>query len=353
MTNVMDNLLGTSQDGGIASFRLGQNIKCTVIDYNSSRILLEIDENGLTGIIPKQEMGTFSDEDSKIDVGAAIEAVVIDLEDDEGLMILSLKKASQDSVWAELGEMEKEDRSFKVKIEEANRGGLMAKYKNLRAFLPVSQLMPLNYPRVGNSDTAGILTKLQEHIGKEFVVKIMTLSREEGKIIISEKLAEEENSKKALAGLNVNDVVEGTVSGVVKFGIFVTFGGLEGLVHVSELDWGHVSRPGDHYKLGDKVEIMIISIDGDKLSLSIKQLKEDPWLNLIENYSEGSEVSGRVVRWNNNGVFIEITNEIQGLFTLANLGAESIDDVKVKEGENWTGIIKYINTKSHRIELSK
>ena len=332
------------------ALRLGQLIKGIVADFQPSRVLIEL-ENGSTGIITKRELGNYL-EAGDLAVGSEVESTVIDTENPQGLVVLSLRKASQDLIWAEIGSLHKEERNFKVKVEEANKGGLMCRYKGLKSFLPVSQLTPLNYPRVENADSGEILRRLQEFIGKEFVVRVMNLDRLEGKIIVSEKLAEESLARQTLKNLKVGDTVEGTVSGVVKYGIFVTFGGVEGLVHVSELDWSHVSNPGALYSVGQKAEVMIIGAETEKLSLSIKRLSEDPWAEKGQAYSQGQAVEGKVVRWNDNGIFIEITPEIAGFFSLERLGVESIDEAKPQEGATMSGTVVEVNFDSHRLELT-
>lgn len=350
--DVMKNLLA-HDSSALVVLKPGQSVQGTIIDTNPSRVLLEL-EGGAIAIITKREIGSFAEEDDLVQ-GADVKATVIDSENEQGLVVLSLRRASQDMAWAELSVMQEETRAIKVKIEEANKGGLMARYKGLKAFLPVSQLMPLNYPRVEGAESGAILKKLQEHIGKEFVVKVINVNREEGKIIISEKLAHQAQAGETLKNIQIGDVVEGVVSGVVKFGIFVSFGGVEGLVHVSELEWGHVSDPGKNYKVGDKVEVLIIGKMSEKLSFSIKQLSKDPWLKFTEKYAVDQEVLGRIVRWNDNGVFVEVEPEVQGLFSLNQFDVEKGHDLigKIKDGDEIKGKILKINTDSHRLELEK
>lgn len=345
----MDDLL--SHDAGVVTFRAGDMIKGTVLDATPSRILLELD-GGLTGIITKKEATGFYSED-EIEKGTILEAAVLDPENDQGLVVLSLRRASQDMVWAELATVMQEERIIKVKISEANKGGLMATFKGVRAFLPVSQLTPLNYPRVDGADSGQILRKLQEHLGKEFAVRVINVDRENGKVIISEKAAHEDQTKETLKNLKEGDVIKGEVSGVLKYGIFVAYNGIEGLVHLSEMDWGHVSDPAKHYELGDKVEVVVIGIDGDKLSFSIKRLTDDPWKEKVAAYKEGQKVSGKVLRWNAQGVFIEIETDVQGLFALEDFGVEDYTELKIKEGEEIEGKIESINYDSHRFELKK
>ncbi len=350
MTHVMDELL-SSKDGSSAlvTFLPGQTVKGEILDITPSRILLEL-PGGNTGIITKKETSKYDALD-ELEKGQALESIVLDPENDSGLVVLSLRRASIDTAWAELNKMFEESRIFKVRIEEANKGGLMAQYKGLKAFLPVSQLTPLHYPRVPDGSGSAILSRLQEHVGSDFAVRLINVDREEGRIIISEKAAHDEQIEQTLANVNEGDVAEGVVSGVMKFGIFVTFGGVEGLVHLSELDWAHVSNPAKRYNIGDKVEVLVIGKDGDKLSFSIKRLKEDPWKKLVTDVTEGDKVKGRVNRWNQNGVFIEVKPEVQGLFSLDQFGVEKHSDLKISEGQEMEGEVVEINYNSHRLEL--
>ncbi len=345
----MDNLLAKATP---VLYRAGQTVKGTVVDVTSSRILIDL-EGGMTGIITKKEATGFGVTVEDVEIGSQLEAFVINAENDLGLVVMSLRRASQEAVWAELHEAMDDARTLKVRITEANKGGLLASYKGIRAFLPVSQLTPLNYPRVDGAEAGEILRRLQDHMGKDFVVRVLNADREKGKLIVSERAAYDDQKKDTLKNLRVGDIVEGHVSGVVKFGIFVTFGGAEGLVHLSELDWGHVSNPGKKYVLGDKVEVLVIGIESDKLSLSVKRLTEDPWKEKVSAYTVGQKVSGKVVRWNANGVFLEIEKEVMGAISLEQFGVEDHTELKIEEGEEFSGEIEEINFDSHRIDLKK
>ena len=242
----------------VVAYKAGQKVKGIVVHSDDFRVLLEL-PGGVTGIITRREINFEVDGGGDFSEGAEVEALIINDEDEDGLVVLSLRQISHELVWAELGDFVTEERIVKVRIEEANKGGLMASYKGIKSFLPVSQLTPLNYPRVDGADSSMILQKLQSHIGKDFAVRIINVDREAGKVIISEKAAHEDSAKETLKSLTIGEEVSGEVSGVVKFGIFVTFGGVEGLVHLSELDWGHVSDPSKIFSLGDKVCLLYTS----------------------------------------------------------------------------------------------
>lgn len=350
-TSEMQNLLAANKDD-IVLYRAGQNAKGVVYDVNPHRILVNL-PGGVTAIVTKKEATGYGATTESVSVGEPIEALVIDPENEEGLVMLSLRRASLEMVWAELRASQDESRIIKVKITEANKGGLMANYKGLKAFLPVSQLTPMNYPRVDGADGGEILRRLQTHIGKEFAVRVINADRENGKLIVSEKAAVQEQRAQTLKNIKAGDVVEGQVSGIVKFGIFVTFGGMEGLVHLSEMDWGHVSDPGKKYSIGDKVEVLILSLEGEKLSLSIKRLTEDPWKDQVAQFNVGDTVTGKITRWNSNGVFVDVTDDVPGLISLDQFGVEEHSALEVKEGTELKGEIEKIDYESHRLILKK
>ncbi|MBI3816828.1 S1 RNA-binding domain-containing protein, partial [Candidatus Peregrinibacteria bacterium] len=218
------------------------------------------------------------------------------------------------------------DATMKFIPQEANKGGLLANIDGIRTFLPVSQLAPVNYPRVNNADASEIINRLQKFIGHAFTVKIITMDEESGKIVVSEREALSEERAKALEHLKVGDVKDGLVSGIVKFGLFVSFEGLEGLVHISEIAWGHVKNPAEHAEAGDKVTVKVIGVDGEKLSLSIKQLTKDPWEEIAERYPVGKKVQGTVVRFADYGAFLKLEKDINGLVHLSELAHHRVTD---------------------------
>ena len=224
----------------------------------------------------------------------------------------------------------------------------------IKGFIPVSQLAPINYPRVDGADSSQILTRLKKLVGKKFTVKVINVDRASGKMILSEKAAIETDSSAALKQLTVGDVVSGKVSGVVKFGIFVTFNGLEGLVHISEIAWGHVSNPHQYAKVGDPVQVQIIGIEKDKLSLSIKRLMPDPWEEISKKYPIGGKVKGIINRFSQFGAFVQLEDEINGLIHLSEISDKKVDDPKdfLTIGDEVEATVINIDRDEHRIGLS-
>jgi small subunit ribosomal protein S1 len=242
------------------------------------------------------------------------------------MIVMSLRMASQQKAWDRFHRLVESDKTMKFTAQEANKGGLLANIDGIRTFLPVSQLAPVNYPRVNNADASEIINRLQKFVGHTFTVKIITMDEEAGKIVVSEREAMAEERAKALEHLKVGDVKDGVVSGIVKFGLFVAFDGLEGLVHISEIAWGHVKNPSEYAEVGDRVKVKVIGVDGEKLSLSIKQLTKDPWEEIAERYPVGKKVQGNVVRFADYGAFLKLEKDINGLVHLSELAHHKVTD---------------------------
>jgi small subunit ribosomal protein S1 len=303
----------------------GELVEGSVVYKGKNKILVDL--NGVTtGIIAGRELRDSFNTFRELQEGMDVAALVLEEENDEGLVVLSLRMASQKKAWERFHALTEQDETMKFTAQEANKGGLIANIDGIRAFLPVSQLSPLNYPRVNNADAGEIINRLGKFVGHTFTVKIVTMDEEAGKIVVSEREAMSEERAKALEGLKIGEVKDGLVSGLVKFGLFVTFEGLEGLVHISEIAWGHVKNPAEYAKMGDKVTVKVIGIDGDKLSLSIKQMTKDPWEEVAERYPVGKKVSGSIVRFADYGAFVRLEKDINGLVHLSEISHAKVTD---------------------------
>lgn len=331
----------------------GTLIDGKVVSVYKNKILVDL--NGVsTGMISGREAKDNSDTVKTIKPGDDISAYVIESENDEGYVVLSLRKANQEKTWRKFIEAYEKQQVITVKTHEANKGGLLLDIDGIKGFIPVSQLAPMHYPRVNDADTNMILQRLQALVGETFMVKIINIDKENGKLILSEKAAMEEQRKASLGKLKVGDTVKGKISGIVKFGIFVAFNGLEGLVHISEIAWGHVKNPGDYGKLGENVEVMVIGVDGDKISLSMKRLLADPWLEAAKVFKIGSVVDGEVNRLTPFGVFVKLNDEINGLIHITELGKDNVKDPGevVKMGDMIKAKVIAVEPEEHRVGLS-
>jgi len=350
-SSVMHELLKDSPT--ILRSRPGELIEGTVIFKGKNKLLLDL-RGVSTGIISGRElrdsMLTFRD----LKAGDLVSALVLEEENDEGMVVLSLRMASQQKAWDRFSKLINDDKSMKFTAQEANKGGLLSNIDGIRTFLPVSQLSPTNYPRVNNSDSSEIISRLAKFIGHTFNVKIITVDEAAGKIVVSEREAMAEERAKSLESLAVGSTKEGRVSGIVKFGLFVAFDGLEGLVHISEIAWGHVKNPAEYAQVGDKVSVKIIGIDGEKLSLSIKQLTKDPWEAIAERYPVGREVEGTVMRFADYGAFLSLEKDISGLVHITEIDHEKVADAAeaLKIGQKVKAQVINIDIDERRIGLS-
>ncbi len=303
----------------------GELIEGTVVYRGKNKLLLDID-GVATGIVSGRELRDSFNTFRELKVGDAVAALVLEEENDEGMIVLSLRMASQQKAWDRFHRLVETDATMDFVAQEANKGGLLANIDGIRTFLPVSQLAPVNYPRVNNADASEIISRLQKFVGHRFIVKIITMDEEAGKIVVSEREALSEQRAKALEHLKIGDVKEGLVSGIVKFGLFVAFDGLEGLVHISEIAWGHVKNPSEFAQIGDRVTVRVIGVDGEKLSLSIKQLTKDPWEEIAERYPVGKRVTGTIVRFADYGAFLKLEKDINGLVHLSEVAHQKVTD---------------------------
>ena len=306
-----------------------------------------------TGIITGREMKDSMGTTEELHVTDLVSACVLEAENEDGLVVLSLRRASQDKTWDKFVKAYEANQSLKVRPKEANKGGLLLEVDGIKGFIPVSQLAPLHYPRVNGADSAKILSRLQELVGQEFTVKIISIDKENGKLILSERAAFERERFDTLATLKTGSVVTGTVSGIVKFGIFVAFDGLEGLVHISEIAWGHVSDAHDFARLGDKVEVKIIGIEGDKISLSMKQLTPDPWEEIEKKYKVGTVIKTKISRLAQFGAFVQLEDDITGLIHNSEIPGNPDDAAKALEvGQSVEARVIEINKDEKRVGLS-
>lgn len=331
----------------------GELLEGVVIFKGKNKLLLDL-QGVVTAIISGRELrdsfNTFRD----LRIGSTVTALILEEENDEGLVVMSLRKASQQKAWTYFHDLIGVGKTMPFIAQEANRGGLLANIDGIRTFLPVSQLAPAHYPRVSNADAGEILSRLQKLVGHTFSVKIITMDEDAGKIVVSEREAMAEERSKTLESLKVGDVREGVVSGIAKFGLFVTFDGLEGLVHISEIAWGHVKNPAEHAEVGDRVTVKVIGIDGDKLSFSMKQLAKDPWEEVAERYPVGKKVTGSVVRFADYGAFVRLEKDINGLIHLSELAHHHVNDAAevLTIGQRIEAQVINIDVDERRIGLS-
>ncbi|MDD3887813.1 MAG: S1 RNA-binding domain-containing protein [Patescibacteria group bacterium] len=296
----------------------GDTLVGKVIEMSKNAVYIDLGQYGI-GVVRGKELWESLDVYGELNVGDEVEATILEMENEENILELTFRKATKKEVWDELNEKRDKREIITVKIQSANKGGLLTTLFGIPAFMPVSQLTPEHYPRVEGGDQDKILSKLQSFIGKKMKIQIVTADPKDEKLIISEKEAAFTKQKEKIGNVKVGDVVEGEVSGIVDFGIFVKFDGLEGLVHISELSWQRVDDPANLVKIGDKVKAEIIGIEDSKITLSIKKLQKDPWIEAVKKYKVGQLVKGIVKEVKPFGIFIQLDKDIHGLVHVSEL----------------------------------
>jgi small subunit ribosomal protein S1 len=343
----MDDLLNESPP---KMLEVGQVIEAHVISVDKGDIWLDLGPLG-SGLVAKREFNAETD----LTPGTEVSASVIDPESVYGFPVLSLKKVAREKGWEYLQKVQESGETITVYPYDANRGGLLIEVEGIRGFLPVSQLTAQHYPRVSNADKDEILQRLHSLIKQPLQVRVLDVDREQNKLIVSEKEALKELTQKRLAKLKVGEIVEGTVTGTVDFGVFVTVDDIEGLIHISEISWDRVTNPSDYVKVGQTVKAKIIAMDDDKLSLSMKQLQEDPWLKEIGSFKSGDIVEGTITRVTPFGAFIQLTPAIEALVHVSELG-EGEKRIDPKEffsvGEKRSFTILDIDKEARKISLT-
>ncbi|MBI2051102.1 MAG: S1 RNA-binding domain-containing protein [Parcubacteria group bacterium] len=342
-----------SESAHFAIPKVGELISGEVLDISKNGIVVTIG-GVLTGLVRGKELDDESGVYSKLSVGDSVEATVLDIENEQGMLELSFRQAGHRKAWDLLAALASSGEVVDAKIIDANKGGLMVKVGNVEGFLPVSQLTVEHYPRVEGGDKNRILDRLRAYVNQIFRVKVITVREREEKLIVSEKAAWEREQHAQLEKFKVGDEVTGRVTGVVDFGVFVEFGeGLEGLVHISELAWQRIDNPADLVKVGDSIRAKIIAIDNGKISLSVKKLIPDPWKQAADKYKVGDTVSGTVLKLNPYGAFVELDPDIHGLAHVSELtkGGEQDLSKLLSVGEKRDFKILSIEPAAHRLGL--
>lgn len=331
----------------------GDTVEGKLLSVGKNEVYVDLEGYGI-GVVRGREL--YDDEAtlSSLKPGDTVLVSVVDAENKDGIVELSMRQAGQERVWQALKEKMESKEVVRTKILEANKGGLMVEINNVVGFLPVSQLSLEHYPRVEDGDKNRILQVLQSYNGQLFDVQIITADQAEEKLIVSEKAVFEKEMENRLSTLKIGNIVEGVVTGVVDFGAFIKFGEMEGLVHISELAWQRIENPKDIIKVGDKVTAKIISVDKGRVSLSIKQLQTDPWLEAVKKYQIGQVVKGKISKIMPFGVFVELDKDIQGLAHIMELSHEAIKTAEevLKPGEEKEFKIISIEPAEHRLGLS-
>ncbi len=341
---------------------IGSIVEGRVVAKDRSSLYVDLGPQG-TGIIYGREFYEVKEVIKALGIGDIVHAKVVELENEDGYRELSLQDATKEISWQKLNELKESQEIVKVKITGVNKGGLLTNINGVPAFLPVSQLSPENYPRVADADKAKILKELQKFIGKTLEVKVLDLLASENKLILSEKAKTEQAIKEILKQYKKSDIIEGKITGIADFGVFIRFplvdetevGGkdssIEGLIHISELDWQLVQNPAEMVKVGEIVKAQIIDINNNQVFLSLKALKENPWEKVEKEYKKGDTIKGKVISFSPFGAFVEVMPKIRGLCHISEFAGQKEMEDSLKIGETYKFEILLIEVKEHRMSL--
>jgi ribosomal protein S1 len=330
----------------LVPFVQGDVLDVTVLSASRDNILVDV-AGVATGIIPEKE---FSAQAAKLKPGDTVRAYVLNAENDNGYVIMSLKRAEKERLWSMLEQRNSAGEIINVKVVQANKGGLVAEYGNMQGFIPVSQLSFKHYPRV-DGDKSKIQQKLSELIGQSIPVKIISYDKQTNKIVFSEKAAGDADLAEKAKDYQVGQKVTGKITGIVDFGLFVDIGELEGLVHISQVSWQRINNLKDHFRVGQEVEAEIVNIDGGRVSLSIKKLQPDPWQIEVKTLEVGGKIEGEVTHVTPYGAFVKLSDSLEGLFHISQMGEGRKPEELVREGETYTFEIISIEPELRKISL--
>jgi len=332
--------------------QVGDTVEGPVIAIEKAKIYIDLAPFG-TGIIYGREFISAREIIRDVSIGDSIAAKIVDDSNEDGYIELSLKEARQAMIWKEAEDAIKTGKTFELPIKEANKGGLLIDWQGVNGFLPASQLKPEHYPRVEDGDKDKILMELKELVGTKLSVSIISASPKEGKLIFSEKSPDKKEQAAIANQYEVGDVVTGTITGIVDFGVFVKIEeGLEGLAHISELDWGLVEDPKQLFKVGDATKAKVIEVKEGKISLSIKALKDNPWKDAKEKYAKGQKVQGVIIKFNKHGALASIEEGVAGLIHVSEFGSEEKLREALELGKSYEFTISLFEPHERKMALS-
>ena len=349
----------------VKKYNRGDIVEGTVVDVRDGMVIVDVGYKS-EGIVAGKELKSDTLDWTTLKVGDKILVYVVKPEDAEGQLVLSIRRTQQASAWITLEKAKKDNSVVNTTVVEANNGGLIVEIgKDVRGFIPTSQLdasrVYVNGIRqVGKDISSKVQKRLNALVGEKIATRIIELDREKNRIILSEKMITQSRDlgqrEKTLNKVKEGDVLEGTVSGITPFGIFVNAEGLEGLVHLSELSWDKVEDIGSIYAVGSTVKVMVIGVSdgGKRVAYSIKRLLKDPWAEAIANYKVGDVVTGKVQKVVPYGAFVRIAEGLNGLIHISELSDKLVKDPSdiVKVGDDGKVKILSISSTERHLGLS-
>lgn len=331
---------------------VGDLVEGPVVAIDKSSVYIDVPPFG-TGIIYGREYLNARDILRRVNIGDNIAAKIVDPENKDGYIELSLKEARQALIWSEAEDIIRDKRILELPVKDANKGGLILEWQGIQGFLPASQLKSEHYPRVDDGDKDKIYDELKKLVGTNLPVTIIGATPKEGKLIFSEKSPDQKEKREIIEKYQVGDTLDGVVTGIVDFGVFVKVEeGLEGLVHISEIDWGLVDDPRNFFKVGDKVKVKIIEIKEGKISLSVKALKDNPWTDAEKKYKKDDTVEGVIIKFNKHGALASIEEGVAGLVHVSEFGSEEKLRAALELGKSYKFKITLFDPKEQKMALA-
>jgi len=359
--STMEELLA-EQDADIKSFKHGDVVEGTIVRIDPDEILVDIGAKS-EGVVSNRELyGRNAESAPQLAVGDVVLVYVLQPESQEGHVVLSLRRAGLERKWRSMQEQFETGVIIDAPVIDHNKGGLIVDC-GIRGFVPISQIV--DFPRRPQNDqprdaAQEIAEKLQPYVGRRLRLKILEVNRKANRLILSEKVAlyEERREKRdeLFSSLQVGQKVSGTVRSIAPFGVFIDLGGIDGLVHKSELSWNKVNNPEAGYKVGEQVEAEVIDINHERgrISLSIRKLQPDPWHSTVADFKVGDVIDGTVTKLVNFGAFVRVRDGLEGLIHISELSHQRVahpGDV-VHEGQTLKLKIISLDSERHRLGLS-
>lgn len=352
-SSIMVKLLGDAEVK-LKQFEQGDVVDGIVVSISPKEILLDVGAKS-EGIILSDEIGD-SEVSSNLKPGDSVLAYVMQAENDQGYIVLSFKRAQRERAWRDADQAFKDDSVLEVAVLEYNKGGLLVDCLGLRGFVPLSHLDRVHFTEEMSKFAAGSETELKESLsvlaGKKLTVKVIEIDREKNRLVLSEKDAisaySPEIREEKLASVKIGDELDGIVTGVMPFGLFVDMDGIEGLVHISEIAWEKVNHPGNYYTVGAPIKVKVIGIDKEskKLALSVKQLMDNPWETADEKYPVGTKVTGKVNKIVPFGAFVTLEKGLDGLIHVSEATRP------LEEGEKVKAVVTNVEGANQKLALS-
>ncbi|MCF8009458.1 MAG: 30S ribosomal protein S1, partial [Halanaerobiales bacterium] len=334
-------------DNDIADLKKGQKVTGTVVEINNEGVYVDVGYK-TDGFIPKEELSHKKlDPHQIIEDNQEIEVVILTLENDDGDMILSKRKADYEKAWEKIIESYENDEIIEAEVTKEVKGGLVVDV-GVRGFIPASHV------------AVGYVEDLSDFVNQSLRLKIIEVERDKNNVVLSaKKVIEEERSEKkeeTLENLEEGDTVKGKITKLVDFGAFVDLGGIEGLLHISEMSWGRIGHPKEILTEGEEIEVKVLGVnkEEERISLGLKQLLPDPWEEFAKKHYEGEKINGKITKLVDFGAFMEVAEGIEGLIHISQLSQKHVETPGevVTAGEERMAKIINIDPEQRRIGLS-